>query len=177
VTKWKRHIVYATPAVALVFPLLVAGQAHASGDQLVLIPDPVKLITLIVFFAALVYPLNALIFQPIFRVLDAREEKTAGTRARADQLAADAEEMLGRYENSIREVRQDAEEVRKQTLASARVDGAGTTTQARGNAEGEVTRAREEIAAALDEARATLKTQSAVLAGEVAERTLGRPLS
>jgi F0F1-type ATP synthase membrane subunit b/b' len=40
-----------------------------------------------------------------------------------------------------------------------------------------VTRARDEIAGALDQARETLKAESATLAGAVAERALGRPLS
>jgi len=177
VTQPDRRLAYGIPVAALSFAFLIAGEAHASSDQLQLLPDPAKLIALIVLFAALVYPMNALIFQPIFRVLDAREEKTSGTRKRADQLAADAEEMLERYENSIREVRHDAEEARKQALTSARDDAAARTTQARGEAEVEVTRARGEIADALDQARATLKSQSLELAGEVAERALGRPLS
>jgi F-type H+-transporting ATPase subunit b len=168
-----RHIAQA----ALVSALFAAGEAQASSDQLELLPDPAKLIALIVLFAALVYPLNALIFQPIFRVLDAREEKTSGTRKRADQLAADAQAMLERYENSIREVRHDAEEARKQALSSAREDGGVTTSQARAEAESQVTRARDEIAGALDQARETLKAESATLAGAVAERALGRPLS
>jgi F-type H+-transporting ATPase subunit b len=177
VTKSNRRIANGAPLAALVSAFFAAGEAQAAGDQLVLLPDPVKLIVLIVFFAALVYPINTLLLKPIFRVLDAREEKTTGTRKRADQLAADAEVMLERYENSISEVRRDAEELRKQTLVNARNDGSAATSGARGDAEGEVTRAREEIAAALEQARETLKAQSAVLAGNVAERALGRPLS
>lgn len=176
-TNSHRHIAYAAPIVALAFALLATGEAQASGDQLVLVPEPAKLIALILLFTALVFPLNALIFQPIFRVMDAREEKTAGTRKRADQIVADADAMLERYEHSIREVRRDAEEARKQTLVHARTDGGAETSRARGHAESEVGRARAEITAALEEARATLKAQSAVLAREVAERALGRPLS
>jgi len=156
--------------------VVVAGTAHASGDELVLLPD-IKVLLLMALFAALVLPMNALLFKPIFRVLDAREEKTAGTRKRADHLAAEAQTMIERYEQSIREVRQDAEDARKQTLAAARADGSATTASARGAAESEVSHAREEIATALDQARETLKTQSAALANEVAERALGRPLS
>lgn len=182
-TKINHRIAYAAALCAFGGMLLVTGNAVASEGELFILPHDEHgdlafrdVTILIVFFSALIYPMNRLIFQPLFRVMDAREEKTAGARRRADQLAADADEILERYESSLREVRQDAEEARKQTLVSTRADSSNTTTQARGNAEGEVTRAREEIAAALDEARATLQSHAAALAGEVAERTLGRPL-
>jgi F-type H+-transporting ATPase subunit b len=184
VTNPNRRIAYVAALIALSGLLLVAGNAAASEGQLYILPHDEHgnlafrdLTILIIFFAALMFPLNALIFQPIFRVLDAREEKTSGTRKRADQLASDAEAMLERYDQSVREVRKDAEEARKLALASARDDGSTTTAGARGDAENEVTRAREEIAAALDQARETLKSQAAGLAGEVAERALGRRLS
>jgi len=165
------------PIAIFAFALLAAGVAHAAGDELVLLPDLTKLLILIALFTALVFPMNKLVFRPIFRVLDAREEKTAGTRRHADKLAVDAQQMLERYEDSIRTVRQEAEDARKQAIASARSDGGAATAAARTEAEGEVARAREEIATALEQARATLKAQSAALANEVAERALGRTLS
>jgi F-type H+-transporting ATPase subunit b len=171
-----RRIARVAALIAFCALQLMAGQAVASGDQLEILPDE-KIVILMVFFALLIYPMNALIFQPIFRVLDEREAKTAGTRREADALFADAEEVLERYQQSIREVRQEAEAERKQTLARARADGGSRTGEARAQAEGEVTRAREEVAAALEQARSDLRAQSQLLAREVAERALGRPLS
>ncbi len=64
--------------------VLFAGTAAASDGGLVLLPDLTgKLPILIVLFVLLVYPVNAILFKPIFQVLDAREEKTTGTRKRA----------------------------------------------------------------------------------------------
>jgi F-type H+-transporting ATPase subunit b len=172
-----RRIAHLAALVAFLAVNLVASAAGASGDELEILPQPKMLLILILFFALLVYPMNTLIFKPIFKVLDEREEKTAGTRRHADRLYADAEEVLGRYESSVREVRQEAETARKQTLERARADGGGRTADARAEAEREVARARAEVATALEQARSELRTQSQALAREVAERALGRSFS
>ena len=132
---------------------------------------------LILFFFLLVYPVNALLFKPIFRVLDERDSKIAGTREKAESLFAQADEVLARYEGSVREVRAEAEQARKQVIEVARGDGGSKTAQARDEAEVEVVRAREEIAAALDAARGELRAQTEGLAREVATQALGRELS
>jgi F-type H+-transporting ATPase subunit b len=156
---------------------LRAGDALASEGDLVLFPDPVMLAILIALFLLLVYPLNQLIFRPIFRVLDERDAKIAGTREKAEKLFTEADEVLARYEGSVREVRAEAEQARKQVLGVARSDGGTKTAQARSEAEREVARAREEIAGALDSARSELRAQTEGLAREVATQTLGRVLS
>ena len=178
-----RRIARIAPLLAVGVLLFLGADALASEGELVLFPHVHgefslrDLLILLLIFTALVYPVNALIFKPIFRVLDEREEKIAGTRRQADRLFAEADQVLARYEQSVREVRQDAEQERKQTLERARADGAAKTGEARGEAEREVARAREDVAAALDGARGTLRAQSEGLAAEIAARVLGRALS
>jgi len=168
--------------------LLLAGEALASEGGLVLFPGQdqhgdwsvrvwLEFGFLILFFFLLIYPMNQLIFRPIFRVLDERDAKTAGTRNRAEKLFAEADEVLARYESSVREVRAEAEQARKQVLEGARGDGGSKTAEARSEAEHEVAGARAEIAAALDAARGELRAQTEGLAREVAAQVLGRPLS
>jgi F-type H+-transporting ATPase subunit b len=156
--------------------MLVAGDALASED-LVLFPDWRMLGLLVAIFGLLVFPVNALIFKPIFRVLDERDAKIVGTREKAERMFADAEEVLSRYETSVREVRAEAEQARKQVLEAARSVGSANTAEARGEAEREVAGAREEVASALDAARSGLRAQAEGLARDVAAQALGRPLS
>jgi F0F1-type ATP synthase membrane subunit b/b' len=164
--------------IAFTASLFVASEAFASEGGLAIFPDWLGTMPLLVIlFAALVYPVNALILKPIFRALDEREDKITGTRRHGDRLIAEADEVLERYEQAVREARRDAENDRKQTLESARADGAAMTADVRNESKQEVGRAREEVAAALDEARAKLRAQSEELAKEVAARALGRALS
>jgi F-type H+-transporting ATPase subunit b len=161
----------------LVACALLAGSAAASEGDLVLLPDLTgKLPILIVLFALLVYPVNAILFKPIIRVLDAREEKTTGTRKRAGRIRGDAEETLAKYESAVREARAEAEQVRKSEAAAAREENATVVGAARTEAERQLERARTELEEALAQSRQTLRGSAQSLADEAASRVLGRAL-
>lgn len=161
-----------TPASLM---LLLALPAEASGN-LVLIPDGRLLLTLVLLFAALVLPVHVLVFKPIFRVLDERQERTAGTRERARKLERDAQEILERYESSLRQVRDEAERERRAALDRARGESQQATGAARADSEREIEHARGQIAAEYEAARNALRSQSQELARQAASRVLGRAL-
>jgi F0F1-type ATP synthase membrane subunit b/b' len=164
-------------AAALVAALLAAGPAAASEGGIVLWPEPMTLLVMIALFCALLLPVNALLFRPLLRALDLRTERTVGTRERAEKLAANADEILARYEQAVRDVRIEAEQTRRDQLAEARSETAQRTAQARADAEQQIERARREVGDALVQARARLRADAEPLAREAASRVLGRPLS
>jgi F-type H+-transporting ATPase subunit b len=180
-----------TPLLALaggVASTFAANTALAS-DTLDLIPDYQlfglfgageglgMLWIMLIGFVLLIFPLNALIFQPIFRALDARAERIQGARDQSNQLEQDADSVLERYETAIREARADSEEARQTQLAGAREEQAALTGEARTTAEDELERARADLNQSLEEARATLRASADDLATAAAEQILGRPLS
>jgi F-type H+-transporting ATPase subunit b len=172
--RWIRRASHLASGVAL--SLLAAGEAAAAEGGLELIPDLQLLGTLLVIFVLLIVPVNAIIFKPIFRALDDRNDKISGTRARAERLERDAQAVLERYESAVREVREEAEAARRARLETTRGETAQTTGEARGAAEREIERARVELSAALEDARTSLRAQSQDLAREAAARVLGRAL-
>ena len=156
---------------------LFAGSAAASEGGLVLLPDLTgKLPILVLLFALLVYPVNAILFKPIFQVLDAREERTTGMRKRAEKIMNDAEETLANYERAVREVRADAEQARKREAAAARKENATVIDAARADAERHLERAMTELAAELEQSRQALHADAQSLGDEAASRVLGRAL-
>lgn len=162
---------------ALVACALFAGSAAAGEGGLVLLPDVSgKLPILILLFALLVYPVNAILLKPIFQVLDAREERTTGTSKRAEKIMRDAEETLANYERAVREVRAEAEHARKREAAAAREENATVINTARTDAERHLERAMTELAAALEQSRQTLRADAQSLGDEAASRVLGRAL-
>jgi len=163
-------------AWSVALSVLAAGDAAAAGGGLELLPRLELLGVLLLLFTLLIVPVNTVIFRPIFRALDERDDKIAGTRARAERLERDAQAVLERYESAVREVREEAELARRARLETTRGETAQTTTAARAAAEGEIERARAELSAALTEARASLRAQSQILAREAAARVLGRAL-
>jgi F-type H+-transporting ATPase subunit b len=163
-----------TLIVALV-SLMAALPAQAAGD-LVLIPDPWVTGILLVVFVAIIFPLNSLIFQPLLRVMDEREEKIDGAKRRASSVEEQAQEALDRYEESIRSAYDEAAVERRRQLEVARAELQSVTSSAKEVAERDVARAREELEGSLGEARETLRAGAEDLASLAAERILGRSL-
>jgi len=162
---------------AFVVCALFAGAAAASEGGLVLLPDWTgKLPILIVLFALLMVPVNAILFKPIFQVLDAREERTGGTRKRAEKIMKDAEETLAGYERAVREARAEAEQARKREATAAREENATVIDAARAESASHLQSAMTELAAAIEQSRQTLGSDARSLADEAASRVLGRAL-
>lgn len=164
-------------AAATIVALLAAGAAGASEGNLNLLPDwSGKLPLLIILFAVLMFPANALLFKPIFRVLDEREQRIGGTRRRAEQIGREAEETLANYQRAVRDVREEAERDRQQRARETREQNAAITAEARAEAESQIERARAELATTLQVSRQELRARVDDLATDAASRILGRAL-
>ena len=175
-------VLVAAPALAAgdlsIFPDLIEDALYGThGGTIVANPLRSTWLQLVLLFVVIVFPLNALLFQPLLRTLEQRGEKIAGARSRASALSKQADEVLGRYEAAVSVARRDAENVRRQTLESARSEQTRIGSAARGTAEREVAQARAGVAGAVDAARVTLSGETERLAREVAAKVLGRPLA
>ncbi len=162
-------------ALSALLVLLAASSAQAAGD-LVLIPEIEMLTVMIGLFVVLIFPVNALIFKPIFHALDEREGRITGARTRARRIDEEASVVLERYEAQIREARQEAELGRKAQLASARGEQVSVAAAARAKAEAQIDQARSELQQSLEQARTGLRESSQDLARTAAAQILGRPL-
>jgi len=165
------------PTLAAGLLLFAAESASASEGGLVLVPDWPLLFALIAFFALLILPVNALILRPLMLVLEQRADRIEGARGRAERLAREAEELLARYRDSLREAREQSEQERLRLMEGARARAASELGGARGEAEAEIERARADLAQALEQARGQLRGSTQELATQVATQILGRPLS
>ncbi len=156
--------------------VLAAAPARAAEGGLRIVPEWPILILLVVAFVLLILPVNALLFRPIFRVLDAREERIAGTRRRADQVAREAGEVTARYEDALRRAREENTRARVGRVEAARREAASDLAGAREAADREIEAARQQLAAVLEESRGALRVQVEELARQAAARLLGRAL-
>jgi F-type H+-transporting ATPase subunit b len=161
---------------AMVVGMLAALPANAA-EGLVLMPDLETLPVLLVAFVVVTLVLDPLIFRPLMKVMDEREERIDGARRRADQVQQQAEEALSRYQEAILGAHDDATAERRRRMGIAREGLVRLTNQAKEEAEREVARAREELSASLDEARDSLRQAADGLAILAAERILGRSLA
>ena len=181
-------------AVLLTLGLTLGSRPAMASETLNLIPDYAlfglikpgliadesglgALWIMLIAFAVLVIPLNALIFQPIFRALDARSERIQGASTRSEHLQRAADSILSRYEAAVRETRGEAEAARELEIARAREEQVLLTSQAKHDAERQLEGARSDLALSLESARAGLRASADELARAAAEQVLGRALS
>ncbi len=162
-------------ALCLLMGMLAAGSVQASAD-LVLIPSPPTLISLIVLFIVLIFPLNALIFRPVFQTLDERDRRIAGARERADEVSKEADEVFDRYRTELSSARSAAEQSRREAVENAREEQARVTAAARTAAEQKVEQGRSELMASLEQARSDMGGHVRELADAAAQQILGRAL-
>ena len=72
---------------ALAAGVLAVAPAAAGEGGLVLMPDFERTLPLLLLaFVLLIYPVNALIFRPIFKVLEERDRRIAGNRESARRV-------------------------------------------------------------------------------------------
>jgi F-type H+-transporting ATPase subunit b len=157
--------------------VLAAGPARAAEGGLQLVPEPERLIFLLVLFLVLVPLLNGLLFKPLLGVLEERGRRIEGARARAAELSARAAALVAQHDDAVQNVRQAAHHERAQFVDEARRSHQGAIAGARAEAERRLAETRSEIGAALDSARTQLRNAAGPLAREAAERLLGRSLS
>jgi F-type H+-transporting ATPase subunit b len=155
--------------------LLTANVAHASAD-LVLIPDWFELGGLVLAFAVIIIPLNALIFRPLLDVFDAREEKIQGTSQKAEEITERANALLTRYEDSIKTSREEINAERKGSVRAARLEEETLTNSERSAAEEALNAAREELTSAIAAIRVELRESTRALGRDAATRIMGREL-
>lgn len=153
------------------------GGGHGGGHGLEIFPTVSELLPLMVLFILLIPIVNAVLFKPIFSVLDARDERIDGARRRSANLERDAAAVIERYRSAVAEVRAEAEVERRATLDAARRAHEERVTAERKQAEGLLDTARGELASSLESARHVLQQDVELLAREAAARILGRPLS
>jgi F-type H+-transporting ATPase subunit b len=179
-------------ALPCALALLVAVPAVASsGGGIEIFPDvpgswddvlspklfASPLVQLIALFAVLIWPANQLLWRPLLRVFEERAERIAGSRARAEKIAAEANDVLGSYEQAVERARRGADVDRSAILDGARKEQSQVTADARRAAEAEVSAARDAVDAALERARASLGSAAEELGREAAAQVLGRPLT
>lgn len=151
--------------------LSAAGNANAVADDLLTVDWTVG-VQLVTFIVAL-WLLNKLVFRPLLRVRDRREELTAGTLKEAEEMTRKAEETIAEYERRIAEVRAAATETRNELRQRGQAEAAGILASAREEAQAELERKRAVLEGELSGIRAGLRSEAESLAASIAERVLG----
>jgi F-type H+-transporting ATPase subunit b len=133
-------------------------------------------VLMMVVFAALIVVLRPLLFEPVLRVFEERENRTEGARASARAMQEEAGELLSRYEKELAKVHEVARQERERVRAETAKVEAELLIQARETANRILEDGRKRIDQERRQIEFALGRESERLARNVAEAVLGRSL-
>jgi F-type H+-transporting ATPase subunit b len=146
--------------------LVAAGGVNIDIDR--------TFIVAMVLFALLVVVLKPLLFDPVLKIFEERENRTEGARAEARKMQEEAGGLLREYETKLAEVAQAAAEERDRLRSETARLESEILEEARQATQRIVEEGRKRIEAEVSKIQFDLGRRSAELSSEIAQRTLGR---
>ena len=145
-------------------------------NSIQLVPDG-TLILHVLIILVMVYVLNATLFKPINKILEARDQRTRGRLSEAQEILKSVSEQLANYERQLRQARGEAYALSESERGAAMQERQNKLTEMRAHLAESIAQQKEAIQKQADEARGTLEGDSRRLAREIGARILSRPLS
>jgi F-type H+-transporting ATPase subunit b len=144
-------------------------------NSIQLVPDGTLLLHIAIILV-MVYVLNATLFKPINRILEAREKRTRGRLSEAEEILHDVSAKLSQYERSLRQARGESYSFTEQERAAAMQERQLKLNEMRQQLSESMAEEKETIQRQADEARGLLEVESRRIAREIGTRVLSRPL-
>jgi F-type H+-transporting ATPase subunit b len=146
--------------------MIASGGVAIDFDRTVLVQ--------MVLFVALMLVLSPVLFRPLMRLFEERENRTEGTRDEAREMQSMAAELLARYEDELSRVQEVAaaerEKLRNETL---RLE-AKILEEAKAATTAIVENGRKHLEVEVSRIRASLEQQTNQISQQIAHRVLGR---
>ena len=144
-------------------------------NSIQLVPDG-TLILHVIIILLMVWVLNATLYKPINRILEAREKRTRGRMTEAEEILRAVSDKLSTYERQLRQARAEAYALTEQQRTAAMQERQGKLNEMRQQLGESIAQEKQTIQSQADEARASLESESHRIAREIGERILKRPL-
>jgi F-type H+-transporting ATPase subunit b len=143
------------------------------AESIQLVPDG-TLVIHIAIIITMVFILNRVLFRPINRILDERENRTRGRSKEAREIIQRVGESMSRYEDSLRQARAEGYRLLEQQQAKALDERQDKIASVRKEVEEVIGQERGKIQAQADEARATLGDEARRMAASISSQILRR---
>jgi len=145
-------------------------------NSIQLVPDGTLLLHILIILV-MIFVLNATLYKPINRILEAREKRTKGRLSEAEEIIKSVNEKLSDYERKLRQARGEAYSFAESQRSAAMQERQQKLTQLRQEMAESTAKEKEGIQRQAEEARGTLEAESRRIAREIGARVLGRSLT
>ena len=133
-----------------------------------------KAVPTFILVVLLQFYLKRVIFKPLEKVLHQRYEATEGAKKAAEESLARASAKTAEYEAALRAARTEVYQAQEQLHAQLQERESAQILEARQRADAAVKAARADIERDVEDAKASLRTQSEMLANQIADSILRR---
>ena len=131
----------------------------------------------IILFLVLWVILNKLLFQPYLQLLAERERKTAGVQHDSIDLEHEGARLKAQYEAKIAQAQAAGYAEKDAIVQEGRRQREKILSEAREDATHTLEHVRRELASAMEQERRLAAVEVATVAGQMATKVLGRPVS
>ena len=142
-------------------------------NSIQLVPDG-TLILHVIIILVMVFVLNATLYKPINRILEAREKRTRGRMSEAQEIMTDVSQKLANYEKQLRQARADSYALSEQERTAAMQARQQKLNEMREQLSASIAKEKQVIAEQAEGARASLEDESRKIASDISSRVLGR---
>ena len=144
-------------------------------NSIQLVPDGTLFLHVLIILV-MVYVLNATLFRPINRILEAREKRTRGRLTEAQEILSNVSEKLAEYERALRAARTEAYALAERERAAAMQERQKAIDEMRAQLAASTAAEKEAIKGQAEAARTTLEADARRIAEEIGSRVLGRTI-
>jgi len=139
-----------------------------------LVPDATLLLHLLLV-AVMVFVLNRTLLKPINKILSEREKQITGQKTEAQLMAAEAEEKLRKYNDTLREARTDGYRLLEKERAAGLKDKEEKLKRYRDDMQKEVAAQLDTIRQQEQSVKGELEGQAAAIGNLISSQILRRP--
>ena len=140
-------------------------------------PNLILVLLQLIPFLLTILVLNSIIFQPMLKYLEDRDNASSGAEDKAKEIEAEIESNLADLEEKIQAAQQKASVLRSNAREKLVRQYNDVVHQSRKDADLEVKEAAAEIAAQQVAARQDIKVQAKDIATQIASQALGRDIA
>lgn len=131
----------------------------------------------IINFLLLIFILNQLLYKPILKILEEREERVNGGQQAAKKLIEDSQAYVNDYNQKLHNAKIEALNAKNAARGAASDEANSFITEARGKAEEIIDQMQQEMTKEIDKAKKELEPELSVMAATIAQQILGRKVA
>ena len=135
------------------------------------------LIIQMINFFLLILILNKILYKPILKILEEREQRIEGQQQQAKKTIEDSLVILTDYNKKLYDAKIDAMNTKNAARNEASEQANGIIEDSRKKAEEIITRMQQEMASEMAQAKKELEPELSVMAATIAQQILGRKVA